>query len=333
MRACGLGNRCSILLLLVTAAAVLGCPAHAADPAQKVVRLGFVSPHSSSTDLRGVDTFWQRLRELGWVEGQNLVAERHWAGNRIDRLPGLMAEVVGNNVEVLVTYSTPAALEAKKATNTLPIVVAIMGDPVGTGEAQSLARPGGNLTGLSLGYADIAGKWLELLQETVPRLSTVALISNPNNPVSVSLAKELAAIAPTLRLKIRVLNVPGLDALNGAFKRARREAQAVIMLPDPVSVGHRQEVAALAARYRLPTIYYLRDFVDAGGLMAYAPDSTMMFRRAAEFVDKILKGVKPGDLPIEQPTKFELVVNLKTAKALGLTIPQSILVRADEVIR
>jgi len=323
-----------MLLALVAAAAVLGSPLSlAAEPSQRVVRVGFVSPHLPSTDLRGVDAFSLRLRELGWVEGQNLVVERHWAGNRIDRLPGLMAEVVGHKIDVLVTYSTAAAIAAKKATSALPIVVAIMGDPVGTGEAESLARPGSNLTGLSLGYADIAGKWLELLQETVPRLSTAALISNPDNPVSLSLATELAAIAPKLRLKVRVLDVSGPDALEGAFKRARTEAQAVIMLPDPVSVGHRQEVAALAARYRLPTIYYLRDFVDAGGLMAYAPDSAMMFRRAAEFVDKILKGANPADLPIEQPTQYVLVINLKAAKAIGLTFPESILLRADEVIR
>jgi len=333
MRACRLSNGSSILLLITAAALVGSSWVLAADPPPKAMRLGFVDPHSPSTDLRGVNEFWQRLHELGWEEGQNLVVERRWAGGRIDRLPGLMAEVVANNVDVLVTYSTPAALAAKRATSTVPIVVASMGDPVGTGEAQSLARPGGNLTGLSLGYADIAGKWLELLQETVPRLSAVALISNPDSPVSASCAKALAAIAPTLRLKIRVFGVPGPKAFGGAFKQARRQAQAVIVLPDPVSLEHRQEVAALAARYRLPAIYFVRDFVDAGGLMAYAPDSVAMLRRAAEFVDKVLKGAKPGDLPIEQPTKFELIVNLKTAKALGITIPESILLRADEVIK
>jgi putative tryptophan/tyrosine transport system substrate-binding protein len=332
MRTRRLNSRCTLLALV--AAAVLGsAPSLAAEPSQRIMRVGFISPHSPSTDLRGVDAFSLRLRELGWVEGQNLVVERYWAENRIDRLPELMAEVVGHKVDVIITYSTPAAIAAKRATSTIPIVVAIMGDPVGTGEAQSLARPGGNLTGLSLGYADIAGKWLELLQETVPGLSTAALISNPDNPVSVSLAKELAAIAPTLRLEVRVLDVSGPDALEGALKRARREAQAVIMLPDPVSVGHRQKVAALAARYRLPAIYYLRDFVDAGGLMAYAPDSAMMFWRAAEFVGKILKGAKPAQLPVEQPTQYVLVINLKAAKAIGLTFPESILLRADDVIR
>jgi len=307
---------------------------YSAESGQKIVRLGFVDPHSRSTGLRGVNEFWQRLRELGWAEGKDFVVERRWADNRIDQLPAVMAEVVERKVDVLVTYSTPAALAAKKATRTIPIVSAVMGDPVGTGEVQSLARPGGNLTGLSLGWAQgIGGKWLELLHEMVPRLSTVAVISNPDNPVSVSLAKELEIMAPTRGLTVRVLDVHGPAALDAAIKRARREAQAMIVLPDPVSVGHRQEVAAFAARYRLPAMYWASEYVYSGGLIAYGVDHGRLFRRAADYVDKILKGVNPAELPIEQPTQYVLVVNMKAARALGLAIPESILLRADEVIR
>lgn len=314
---------------------VFGTPvACAADPAQKVVRLGFVDPHSPSTGLRGVDGFWQRLRELGWVEGQNLVVERRWAGNRIDRLPSLMAEVLGQNIDVLVTYSTPASVAAKKATSTVPIVSALMGDPVGAGSVQSLARPGGNLTGLSLGWTQgIGGKWLELLHEMVPRLTTVAVLSNPDNPMSVSLAKDIEMIAPTLHVKVRIYEVRGPDALDAAFKQARSQARAVIVLPDPVTVGHRKQVAALAARYRLPAIYWASEYVYSGGLIAYGVDHARLFRRAADYVDKILKGANPAELPIEQPTQYVLVVNMKTAQALHLTIPESILIRADEVIK
>ena len=305
-----------------------------AEPAQKVVRVGFVHPQSPSTATRGVDAFWKRLHELGWVEGQNLVIEARWADGRYDRLPALMAEVVGRKVDVLVTYSTPGAIAAKNATSTIPIVDTSMADPIGSGLVASLAHPGGNLTGLSAGWDKaMAGKWLELLQETVPRLSTVALIANPDNPVIRDLAKELEAIAPTRGLKPLLIEVREPGALDRAFEQAGRKAQGVLVLSEPSISAHRGQVTALAAKRRLPTLYNVRDYVDAGGLMAYAPDLAVQWRRAADYVDRILKGARPGDLPIEQPTQFELVVNLKTAKALGLTIPQSILLRADEVIR
>ena len=218
--------------------------------------------------------------------------------------------------------------------STVPIVVALVGDPIRSGLAASLARPGGNLTGLSGGFAKgFVGKWLELLQETVPRLSQIAVIENPGTPIARDLERDLEAIAPTRGMKLRLFEVREPGALDRAFEQAARRSQAVLLLPDPMLAANREQVAALAAKHRLPAIYYLRDFVDAGGLMAYAPDTASMFRRAAEYVDKILKGAKPGDLPIEQPTKFELVVNLKTAKTLGITIPESVLQRADEVIR
>ena len=315
-------------------AIVLGSPLlRAAEPAQRVVRVGFVNPASSSTGFRALTQFWERLRELGYVEGQNLVIEARWAEGRYDRLPELMAEVIGRKVDVLVTYSTLAAAAAKNATSTIPIVAAGMGDPIGSRLVASLARPGGNLTGLSLGWAEgIAGKWLELLQETVPQLTTVAVIANPDNPLSRVQAKQLQAIAPTRGLKLWLTEVREPGALDRAFGQAGQQAQGVLVLPDPLIAALRGQLTALAARHRLPTIYALRDFVDAGGLMSYGPDLGVQYRRAAEYVDKILKGALPADLPIEQPTQWTLVVNLKVARALGLTIPQSILVRADEVI-
>ena len=314
--------------------ALRSLPARAAERGGQVVRLGFVGPGSPSTDPRGIAAFKERLRELGYVEGQNLVIEARWANSQFDQLPELMAQVIAQEIDVLVTYSTMPALAAKKATSTIPIVVAVMAEPLRSGLATNLGRPGGNLTGLSMGWAEgIGGKWLELLHETVPRLSTVAVITNMDNPVERDMIRELKAVAPTRRLKVRIIDAQDAKALGHAFEQARRDAQAALMIPDPRFLAQHERIVALAAKHRLPCIYGLREFVDAGGLIAYGPDRAAMFRRAADYVDKILKGAKPGDLPIEQPTQFQLVVNLKTAKALGLTIPESILVRADEVIR
>jgi putative tryptophan/tyrosine transport system substrate-binding protein len=304
-----------------------------AEPEPRILRVGFVNPYSPSTAPRAFSAFRQRLRELGWVEGQNLVIEWSWADGRYDRLPTLMTEAIARKVDVLVTWGTPAAIAARNTTSTVPIVVAAMGDPIGTGLAATLARPGGNLTGLSMAQADIAGKWLELLQETVPRLSKIAIISNPDSPIINRLQEQLEAAAPARGLKLRLIEVRNPEAFDHAFKQARREAQAVLVLSDPLTFTHRREITAFTARHRLPAIYTVRDFVDEGGLMSYGTDIAVVSRRAADYVDRILKGAKPSDLPIEQPTKFELVVNLKTAQALGLTIPESVLLRADEVIR
>jgi putative ABC transport system substrate-binding protein len=278
--------------------------------------------------------FWERLGELGWVEGQNLIIERRWAENRNERLPALMAEVIALNVDVIFTVSTPAAIAAKNATSTIPIVVVAMGDPVRSGLVASLARPGGNLTGMSMGYGEaFSGKWLELLQETVPRLSTVAVILNPNNSVGRDLAKELEAIAPKRNLKVQIIEVREADALDGAFEQARGQAQAVLVHGETFTLQHQAQITALAAKHRLPAMYNLLAFVDSGGLMAYSPDLAVQFRHAADQVDKILRGAVPADLPIEQPTEYLLVVNLKAAKALGLTVPQSILLQANKVIQ
>jgi putative ABC transport system substrate-binding protein len=300
---------------------------------QKVVRVGFVDPQSASTSPRGLSAFWERLRELGYVDGQNLIVEARSAEGRSERLPALMNEVVGRDVDVLVTWSTSAAIAAKNATSTIPIVAAVMGDPVGSGLAVSLARPGGNLTGLSVGLAQgLASKWVELLKDMVPRLSTLAVIANPTTAIDRDLAKELQVIAPAQGLKLRLIEVREPAALDRAFEQAGK-AQAVLVLPDPMLFSHRRQVTALAARHRLPAIYPSRDYIDAGGLITYGPDFAVMFRRAADYVDKILRGARPGDLPIEQPTQHVLVVNLKTAKTLGITMPESILLRANEVIR
>ena len=327
-------RRVLVVLAALTTTGLGSSLVHTADPAPEVVRLGYVQPQEPSNALRGMMAFWERLRQLGYVEGKNLVITSRSAEGRNERLPRLMNELVAAKVDVIVTYGTPAAIAASNATNTIPIVVAALGNPVGTGLTASLARPGGNLTGLSMGFGEgMAGKWLELLQETVPRLSTVAVIANIDNPIARDSVKELYAIAPARRPKLRLIEVHDAAALDPAFQQAKRKAQAVLILPDPMLAAHRQEVTALAGKYRLPAMYYLRDYVEAGGLIAYAPDFSAMCRRAAEYVDKILRGAKPADLPIEQPTQFELVVNLKTARALGITIPESILLQAEEVMR
>jgi len=332
MRACQLGRRMSLFRAVVAAAALLGMTAACA--AEHSVRIAFVSPFSASTATKGPAAFWDRLHELGYIDGQNLIAEMRWADGQTQRLPTLITEVIAHRPGVLVTFGTQAAIAARNATTTVPIVGVAMGEPVRTGLVTSLARPGGNITGTSVGWAEgIAGKWLELLRESVPRLSHVAVIGNSDNPIAQSLEKELRTFAPTRRIKLWFVEVREPGALEHAFEQAARRAQAAVVLPAPFLSAHRGDVVALAAKHRLPTIYYLRDYVDAGGLMAYAPDLNVQFRRAADYVDKILNGAKPADLPIEQPTQWTLLVNLKAAKALGLTIPDSILLRADEVIR
>ncbi|MGH9578524.1 MAG: ABC transporter substrate-binding protein, partial [Terriglobales bacterium] len=316
-----MSGRCTLLALafsFASAIAVLGSPlARAAEPAQRVVRLGFVRAESPSTLARSDAAFFKRLGELGWFEGRNLIVERRWAEGHIDRLPALMADVINRKVDVIVTAGTPAAIAAKDATSTVPIVIASMGDPVASGVAASLSRPGGNVTGLSLGWTEgIPGKWLELLWETIPRLTTVAVIGNPDSSLVRLLVKPLNAAASTKGMRLRYIDVREPEGLERAFDQARRQAKAAIVLPDPLTLQNRQEVTSLAAKYRLPAIYGLLEFVEAGGLIAYAPDHVAMFRRAAGYVDRILRGAKPADLPIEQPTQFTLAVNLKTAKGL-----------------
>jgi len=305
----------------------------AEEPRQRAVRVGFVHPQSPSTASRGINAFWERMHELGYVAGKNLVVEARWAEGHYERLPALMSEVLGQKIDVLVTYGATSAAAAKNATSAIPIVGVAMGEPLRSGLVTSLAQPGGNLTGLSVGWGEgMAGKWLELLQDTIPRLRTVAVIGNPDNPIHGEISKELEALAPKRSLTLRPIEVRDPSALDRAFEQAARSAQAALVIADAALSVHRLRITALAARHRVPTLYGIRDFVDVGGLMAYSPDYTVQWWRAADYVHKILTGTKPSDLPIEQPMQHLLVVNLNTARALGLKIPESILLRA-EVIR
>jgi putative ABC transport system substrate-binding protein len=303
------------------------------EPANKIARIGFVDPISSSSREQ-VDAFWRRLGELGWVEGRNLVIERRSAEGHYYRLPALMAELVERKVDVLVTYSTAGGLAAKKATTTIPIVNSAMGDPVRSGLVSSLARPGGNLTGLSFGWTEgFAGKFLELLQETAPRLSTVAMVTNPDNPFERAQVDELISAAKQRHLKLKVIPLREPDSLQHVLAQARRQAQALLILGDPFLYSHRLEITSFATQHRLPALYGMRGFVEAGGMMAFGPSVTVTWRRAAEYVDKILRGANPAEMPIEQPTQYLLTVNAQAIKTLGITIPESVLLRADEVIR
>ena len=308
--------------------------ASAADESPRVFRVGFVSSQSPSTAPDGVTAFRDRLRELGYIQGENLVIEARWSGDRYDRLPALVDEVIARKVDILLVAATPAALAAINATKSIPIVGFGLADPLRTGLATNLAHPDKNLTGLSMGWTEgAAGKWLELLQDTVPRLSTVAVLANPDNPLVRELINEIKAIAPPRGVKVRVIHLREPTALDRALAEARRQAQAVLVLPDPIMAAHRGRIAAVAAKARLPAMYYLRDFVDAGGLMAYGPELSVMSRRAADYVDKILKGAKPSDLPIEEPKQYVLVVNLTAAERLKLKIPDAVMMRAGEVVR
>jgi putative ABC transport system substrate-binding protein len=329
-----LGNKCSILLALVAAAFALRFShVHAVEPAQKVARVAYVDPESRAMARWGWPAFWQRMRELGWIEGANLIVEARFADGHVDRLPGLMMEVIELKVDVIFTYLFPGAAAAKAATGTIPIV-AIMSDPVGSGFAASFARPGGNMTGLATAWDEgRGGKWLELLQEAVPGLHTVAVISDPADGFSRLAAKQLAAAAPPRGMKLEFIHVRQAEELDRAFALARRHAQAVLVVPGALTNTHRQKIFGLAAKHQLPDMYGAPENVGLGGLIAFGPDSAAMWRRAAEYVDKILRGARPADLPIEQPTHLYLALNLKRAKALKLTIPESILLRADEVIR
>ena len=261
--------------------------------------------------------------------------EYRWAEGRFDRLPDLAAELVRLKVDIIVALATPAAAAAKNATETIPIVMIGVGDPAGIGLIASLARPGGNVTGLSFSVGpEIIGKGLELLKETVPKVRRVAILSNPANPAQPLAMREVNVAARSLGVQLQLLEARGPNEFDGAFAAmAKERVGALLVVADGLFILHRTRLADLAARSRLPAIYGYREHVEAGGLMSYGSSLRDLWRRAATYVDKILKGAKPADLPVEQPTKFELVVNLKTAKALGLTIPQSVLVRADEVIQ
>ena len=298
----------------------------------QVPRIGVLSSFSDPDPQ--VAALTQGLRDLGWVEGQNVGVEYRYANNHLEQFPHLAAELVRLKVDLIVAGGEAGIRAARDATSTIPIVMANSGDPVGTGLIASLSRPGGNVTGLSLLAPDLGGKRLELLKETVPKVSRVGVLWNPTNAVKALELNSTEVAARALGVIVTSHGVRAPADFDRAFAAIGRERPtALITLADPLTRGYRSQFAEFAVKSRLPMIAELRDFAEAGGLMTYGASLLDLYRRAATYVDKILKGAKPGDLPIEQPTKFELVVNLKTAKALGLTIPQSVLVRADEVIR
>ena len=308
-----------------------------AQQATKIARIGFLSPSSASSS--GVPSrlaaFRQGLRELGYVEGQNIAIESRWAEGKYDRLPGLATELVRLKVDIIVTYGQAAIQAAKQATGTIPIVMAGTIDPVTTGFVTSLARPGGNITGVSLMAPEVVGKQLEILKEIVPRVTRVALLANPPSAANTQLVRHAQDAARALGVRLQLVEARGPSEIDNAFAAMTTEqAGAVIVLVDAMFADQRTRIADLAAKRRLPVVWGMTDHTEAGGgLVAYGASSPDAFRRAATYVDKIFKGAKPADLPVEQPTRFELIVNLRTAKALGLTIPSSVLARADQVIQ
>ncbi len=307
-----------------------------AQPREKVPRIGYLAAfsHSDPVSQRGLEAFRQGLGELGYVEGQNIAIESRWAGGKDERLPALAAELVRSKVDVIVAQSGAATKAVQQTTRTIPIVMSLVNDPVGSGFVASLARPGGNVTGLTTMSPDLVSKRLELLKEVIPKVSRVAVLRNPTNKDHALLLKEVEGAARSLSVQPQTFDARGSEEFDGAFAAMTREhASALLVLGDPMFFLHRTRIADLAAKQRLPTMFVQREHAEAGGLMAYGANLSDMFRQAATFVDKILRGAKPGDLPIEQPTKFELIINLKTAKALGLTIPPSLLLLADEVIQ
>ena len=307
-----------------------------AQPREKLPRVGYLSPGSPSEPLRRrrFEAFRQGLRELGYVEGQNIVIEPRWAEGKYDRYPALAADLVRLKVDVIVPVGGAATQAVQQATRTIPIVMSVVIDPVGSGLVASLAHPGGNVTGLTIMAPDLIGKQLELLKEVVPKVSRVALLWNPANPGSAPQLRQAEAAAQALGVRLQPLEARGPQEIDSAFAAMTRErAGALLILPDAIFGNQRRQIAELAAKRRLPSLLGVAEYAEAGGLMTYSANNLDLERRAATFVDKILKGAKPADLPIEQPSKFELIINLKTAKTLGLTIPQSLLLRADEVIR
>ena len=325
------------IFFVIFAVALLGTSLIAdAQQPKEVLRIGYLgsNPPTTAEFVPIYDAFRQGLRDLGYVEGQNIVIERRFAEGRLERFPDLAAELVRLRVNIIVGEVTPAIQAAQRATSTIPIVMSFVGDPVANGFVASLARPGGNITGLSIMAPELVGKRLELLKEVVPRVSRVAVLWNPANPLGAPQLREVEVAARAFGMRLQPLEARGPSEFDSAFAAMTRErAGALIVLGDVMFSFHRTRVAELAAKSRLPAVYTNRGHVEAGGLMSFGPSYADLNRRAASYVDKILKGAKPGDLPVEQPTKFELVINLRTAKALGLTIPNSLLLRASEIIQ
>jgi putative ABC transport system substrate-binding protein len=319
--------------LLCAMLLALSLPA-AAQQTGKVPRIGFLGNSTAALEANLIAPFREGLHDLGYVEGKNIVIEWRWAEGKYERFPSLIAELIATKVDLIVTAGTPATIALKKATTTLPLVMIAVGDPVGSGLIASLAHPGGNLTGLTSISPELDGKRLELLREVVPKISHVAVLWNPTSPLQVAAERETQAAAQAMKIKVLSLGVQAEEQFDNAFATILRERPgALLVLADRLFLHHRARIMDFATKHHLPGVHAYVELVEAGGLMSYGPSYAGMHRRAAYFVDRILKGTKPADLPVEAPAKFELVVNLKAAKQIGLTVPQSVLYRADKVIR
>jgi putative tryptophan/tyrosine transport system substrate-binding protein len=311
----------------------LSLPAEA-QQRTKIPRIGFLGNSTAALEANLIGPFREGLRDFGYVEGKNIVIEWRWAEGKYERFPALIAEIIASKVDLIVTAGTPATIALKKATTTLPLVMIAVGDPVGTGLIASLAHPGGNLTGLTSISPELDGKRLELLREVVPKISHVAVLWNPTSPLQVVAERETQAAAQAMRIKVLSLGVQAQEQFDDAFATIRRKRPgALLVLADRLFLHHRARIMDFATKQRLPGVHAYVELVEAGGLMSYGPSYAGMHRRAAYFVDRILKGTKPVDLPVEAPAKFELVVNLKAAKQIGVTIPPNVVYRADRVIR
>jgi putative ABC transport system substrate-binding protein len=319
-------------LLAALGGAAAAWPFAARAQQAKVATIGLLGTGSAAAQSQWTAAFVQRMRDLGWVDGRNLTIEYRWAEGRSERFAELAAEFVRLKVDVILTHNTPPVIAAKQATSVIPIVFATAADPVDTGLVASLARPGGNVTGLSSQTTDLASKRIELLREVVPDLRQLAFLSQPDNPYVVFDMRQAEEAARRLGLETASLEIRRAEDIAPAFEELKGRAEALYILPDPLLFTHRLRINTLALGARLPTIHSLREYVEASGLMSYGPNWSDQWRRAADYVDKILRGAKPADLPVQQPTKFDLIINLTTAKVLGLTVPDKLLALANEVI-
>ena len=319
---------------IITLGILLGPLAAQAQQTGNVYRIGFLGNSTAALETNLVGPFREGLRDLGYVEGRNVLIEYRWAEGKYDRFPALIGELLALKVAVIVTAGTPATLAVKKATTSVPIVMSAVGDPVGTGIVPSLSHPGGNITGLTAISTEMDAKRLELLREVVPSVSYIALLWNAGSPLQVLAEKQVQAAAQVLRMRVLSFGVKTEEEIKSALAvMARERPDALLVLADRLLLHHRALIMDFATRHRLPGVHAYRELVEAGGLMSFGPSYADMHKRAAYFVDRILKGAKPGDLPVERPRTFELVINLKVAKALGLTIPQSVLLRGTEIIQ
>jgi putative ABC transport system substrate-binding protein len=324
-----LGTSVIAVVLVVTGAVAQ------AQQTRKMPHIGFIGASSPSTAGHWLEAFRQGLRDLGYIEGKNVAIEVRWAEGSAERFPQIITELTQLKVDVMVVSAAAGALAAKNARITTPVVFTAVTDPLGYGIIDSLARPGGNITGTALAVGEgFSGKWIELLKETVPQVARMAILRNPTHPVAETFLREAQAAGQALGVRLDLFDVKDPPQLDGALSKIEKEhAGALIVTPDPLFGAQRSRIVEFVTRRRLPSMFFYKEFVDAGGLMAYGPSFLDSYRRAASYVDKILKGAKPADLPVEQPTKFELVINLKAAKQIGLTIPATVLARADRVIK